>query len=496
MTKYFKKILFLCVIFLGGLLTGCGGTQGSAYPADYYEPNYYYPGGEEFTDIEEAGFVKTSDQSTMTVSLDSSTAGYSYLRNAIRNRSLLTMNKIIIEDMVNYFKYDYRGPNPVNLYGEVGECPWDPNSKLAMFAVKAQEIEFNQSNGNNIVLVLDVSGSMQSRMTLVKNSVKLLIDQMADNDYLSLITYSNTSKVVFKNEKCSNKTALVDIVSNLTASGSTNFSSAISDAYDLAKKTKIAGGNNRILLITDGDFNVGITGKGDLSNYLKQHAAEGIYLTVCGVGLGNYKNTQLENLAKSGNGNAFYIDDEKECLRSFVEEIGGTMLTVAKDVKAQITFNENMVEYYRLLGYENQMLNNDDYEDPSVDAGELNSGHTVLIFVQLRMKDGYLATDQEYGHLGVKYKNPNDPEIIPPVEVTMTLNKNKENEGVSYNFLWGSAVVEFALIARNSVFKGNSSIEHLKSILSQLIVIGTDSYREEFVELVDLYDLYYSNHNQ
>lgn len=472
-----KKLLGL--FSFAFVLVMCSCTGAANY--DYYMPGEMSPekeNSEEYQEIVERGFVDPSIQPLSSFSLDSSSYAYTNLRRLIKDNSYISKDAVVIEQMLNYFNYSYtnNSDDALDTTLELAKCPWNVSNHLALISVNSKEIELTDTK-NNFVFLIDTSGSMNdaNKLGLFQESFKLLVNAVDENDTVSIVTYANGTRVIAEGVSGANKALLVEKVDELVASGSTNGSGGIQKAYEIASRYFVDGGNNRVLLATDGDFNVGITSEGALNDFISAKRQTGIYLSVLGFGVGNTKHNKMNTLAQNGNGNAYYIDSLLEARKVFVEELGSVLNTVAKDAKIQVEFNPDVVEKYRLIGYENMMMTNEEFEDSNTDAGEIGEGHTVIAIYELTLKEN--PSHQSYFNTKLRYK---DVSSNLEVEVKDSIN----SVGImSDDFLFASAVAEFGLLLRNSNFKGQSSYAHLIRVLESLD-LADDYHKQEFLMLV------------
>ena len=468
-----KKFIFILLICLVVVLSSCSGAMlGANY--DSYEQYL-----EEYNPIIENDFIDPKVQPLSSFSLDSSTYAYSNIRRLIRNGSYINSDAVVIEQMLNYFNYSYvnETENALTTILELGVCPWNNENYLASIAVKAKDYDLKDTK-NNFVFLVDVSGSMSSdnKLGLFKQAFELLMNEIGENDTISIVTYASGVKVIADGVNGSNKEELVDSVMRLEAGGSTNGSGGIQKAYELAEEYFIEDGNNRVLMATDGDFNVGLTTDIELEWFISRKRKAGIYLSIFGFGIGNTKHNKMETLATNGNGNAYYVDSLLEAKKVFVSELGGTLKTVANDTKIQVEFNSDVVEEYRLLGYENKLLTEEEFNNSGTDAGEIGAGHTTIAMYELKLKDNN-SSDFIFKTI-LRYK---DSETLEEIE---EINKITNLGYVSKeDFIFASCVVEFGLLLRNSYYKGNASYENLIARLSETNIYG-DYFKEEFKELV------------
>ena len=465
---------------------------------------------EEYDSIRENVFkdVSTSPLSTFAADVDS--ASYSNLRRLINNGYTLKeipAGAVRAEEMINYFTYNYDGPegnDPFGVNAEISTCPWNSEHKLLHLGLQTEAIDFSETPDSNIVLLVDVSGSMsdENKLPLVKESFSLLIDNLSEKDTVSIVTYASGVDVVLEGVSGDRKDKILDALDSLRAGGSTNGTGGIDEAYRVAEANFIKNGNNRVIIASDGDFNVGKSSASDLSKQIQEKAKKGIYLSVLGYGMYNYSDTRMETLADDGNGNYAYIDTLHEAKKVLVEELGANMLTVAKDVKFQVEFNPKYVSEYRLIGYENRALNNEDFEDDTKDAGEIGAGHSVTVLYEivptteentdngkdLKYQTSNLTEEalksNDWLTLSVRYKEPDEDESkLLEYEIGSNYYTDKPSE----DFIFSAAVAEFAMVVRNSEFVADGSLNHIVEELNTIPL--KDEYRREFATLVDKVNL-------
>ena len=467
---------------------GVAGAQGSMSPDS--EPGEEYKNDEEYAEIIENDFVNVSEQPLSTFSADVDTAAYSNLRRMINEGYTLKSipkNAVRTEEMLNYFKYDYELPKegePFGVSATISVCPWNPQNKLAIFGFKTEEIDYSQNDKpSNLVFLVDVSGSMQSndKLPLLKKAFEGLVENLDENDVVSIVTYSGKEKVVIKGCKGSNKEEIIGAMNELEASGSTNGQSGFEKAYSLAQDYFIEGGNNRIIMASDGDLNVGISSPDALKKFVEEKRKSGIYLSVLGFGTGNYKDDNMEALADHGNGNYFYIDSVEEGRKVLGTDLNATINSIANDVKFQIDFNHEYVESYRLIGYENRVLNNEDFNDDTKDAGEVGSGHCLTVAYELVMSESTEdKKSNEWLTVGVRYKDPGASES-KLLEYPITESSHTDAPGDDWYF--AASVIELAMVIRDSKYVGETTLDSVLSILSDIKL--EDPYRVEFKSLVE-----------
>ena len=468
----FKKIFGLISLVLIIFMCSCSDAMSDGYYGGYMDD------GEEYNDITEKGFMDPKNNPLSSFSLDSSSYAYTNLRRLINDNSYIPSDAVVIEQMLNYFNYSYTNDteNALSTTLELAPCPYNSNNHLALISVNAKDIEMTNTK-NNFVFLIDTSGSMSdyNKLGLFQESFKLLVNAVDENDTVSIVTYASGVRVIAEGVNGGNKAELVRMVDELVASGSTNGSGGIQKAYEIAAKYFIDGGNNRVLLATDGDFNVGISREGELNDFISSKRETGVYLSVLGFGMGNTKHNKMNTLAQYGNGNAYYIDSLLEAKRVFVEELGSVLNTVAKDAKIQVEFNPEYVSKYRLIGYENRMLTTEQFEDTNTDAGEIGQGHSVIAIYEIELKEN--STSDFILNTKLRYKDVN---TNLEVEVVDSIS---EVGVMSEDFKFASAVCEFGLILRNSNFKADASYDHLIEYLEELD-LRDDYHKQEFVQLV------------
>lgn len=468
-----------------------------------------YPENEEYALIKENRFVAVSSEALSTFSLDVDAASYGNIRRIINQGQIPGKDAVRIEEMINYFSYNYpkpTGDQPVSIITETAICPWNIKHNLVRIGIKAKEIPAENLPVSNFVFLIDVSGSMQgaNRLELVKSSLKLLTNNLRENDKVSIVVYAGSAGEVLPSTTGSNRQKIKEAIENLSAGGSTAGGAGIQLAYKIAEKNFIKNGNNRIILCTDGDFNVGVSNVSELENLIESKRKTGIYLTVLGYGMGNYKDNKLQTLAEKGNGNHAYIDNIQEANKVLVNEFGSTMFTVAKDVKLQIEFNPANVNAYRLIGYESRLLNREDFNDDTKDAGELGSGHTVTALYEIipvGVENNYGGVDElkyqnkvkpilskedllssELLTVKLRYKKP-DENISKKMEVPVLTNNFKHQTSDDFKFIM--AVTMFGQLLRDSDFKGTSDYEKVIALAKSGLSNDENGYRREFVRLAE-----------
>ena len=472
-------------------------------------------------DLIENEWVETKTENTSTFSIDVDTASYTLIRNYLMNYNQMPpKDRVRIEEMVNYFDYDYPQPEegkPFSVTMEMADSPWRNDTKLVMFGLQGKQLAANEIPVQNLVFLIDVSGSMYGadRLGLLKKSFVKLVEKLNKDDKVSIVTYASGVNTVLDSVSGDKKDDIISAIENLEAGGSTAGSDGIQRAYALAEKNYSKDANNRIILATDGDFNVGISNTSELVAYIETERNKGIYLTILGFGMGNYQDDRMEQLSNAGNGNYFYIDSEKESDKVFTINLMGTMFTIAKDVKLQVVFNPAKIAKYRLIGYENRVMANEDFNDDTKDAGEIGAGHRVTAFYEVFLTEekpaetpetgtdpedggeqGESAQDEEepaaepdseFGEddfiiLKMRYKEP-DEDISKYMDTVMT-SANIFAE-MSQNMGFASSVAEFGMLLRESKFKADSSYDAVLTRAKANIGKDTLGFRGEFLEIVE-----------
>lgn len=462
---------------------------------------------EEYKAIEENGFKSVVEAPLSTFSIDVDAASYSNMRRLINTGVLPPADAIRTEELVNYFSYNYpkpTGDDPVKITTEVGDCPWNSKHRLVRIGLKAREIPTENLPASNLVFLIDVSGSMYGpqRLDLVKSSLKLLVNNLREKDKVAIVVYSGAAGVKLEATSGKDKQKIKDEIDNLTASGSTAGGEGILLAYKIARQNFMPNGNNRIILCTDGDFNVGLSSEKELEQLIEKERKSGVFLTVLGYGMGNYKDNKMQSLAEKGNGNHAYIDNLQEANRVLVNEFGATLFTVAKDVKLQVEFNPSQVQTYRLVGYESRLLNDEDFNNDAKDAGELGAGHTVTAFyevIPVGVENTYVGKvdDLKYQKkqsVASKTTNFNElltvkmrykaPDKAGSKKIELPLIDNKGNN-VSSDFRFASAVAMFGQLLRESDYKGDADYLKVINLAKQGLDNDENGYRREFIRLVE-----------
>jgi Ca-activated chloride channel homolog len=463
--------------------------------------------GEAYDHVDENAFVAVADDPRSTFSIDVDTASYSNMRRFLDDGTLPPADSVRVEEMINYFDYDYRSPSgsePFSMTAEVGDCPWDETHRLVHVGLQGKIIDQSDVAARNLVFLFDVSGSMNSpdKLPLLKRGFSLLVDNMRPQDKVSIVVYAGASGVVLEPTSGKDKAAILDALDRLEAGGSTNGGAGIHSAYAMAQTGFIDGGINRVILATDGDFNVGTTTEGDLVKLIEDKRSSGVFLSVLGFGTGNIKDATMEMLADKGNGNYAYIDSISEARKVLVEEAGATLVTIAKDVKIQVEWNPAEVASYRLIGYENRVLAHSDFNDDTKDAGEIGAGHNVTALYEvvpaggkatpkktddLKYQDGGslspAAGSGELLTVKVRYKEPEGSASkllsFPVADADHTLAET------SRDFRFSAAVAGFGMLLRGSAHKGDVSFAMVRKLADEAKGDDPQGHRAELVRLID-----------
>lgn len=469
----------------------CPAEYDDGYRGDYSDPVYGEPYGEEYTKITENVFVSVLGQPLSTFSADVDTASYSNLRRMITlawTSWQIPKDSVRIEEMLNYFSYDYHGPRagePFGVNTEIAACPWNEESYLVQIGLQTEAIDFSDAAPSNLVFLIDVSGSMYSedKLPLLQQSFAMLASNLTSKDRVSIVTYAGEDQVVLTGAKGNETDRIVDALNSLTAGGSTNGSAGISTAYSIARDYFIEGGNNRIILATDGDLNVGLTSVEELERLVETERRSGVFLSVLGFGTGNIKDNRMETLADKGNGNYAYIDSLSEARKVLVEEMGATLVTVAKDVKLQVEFNSDIVSEYRLIGYENRALAAEDFADDTKDAGEIGAGHSVTALYEVRLVQRDMRSALSQGDLATLHIRCKKPDGEQSMQFDYEIGRESYQRTPSDNIRFASCVAAFGMVLRDSEYCGNMQFEDVLAMLEELD-LGEDEYKQEFVSLV------------
>ncbi len=462
---------------------------------------------EDYDFIQENRFLAVDKEPLSTFSIDVDAASYANMRRFIQHGQMPPKDAVRIEEMVNYFNYEYpqpQGEAPFAVVTEVSDCPWNKSHRLFHIGLQGKKIPTENLPASNLVFLIDVSGSMNqaNKLPLLQSSFNLLVDQLREQDRVAIVVYAGAAGAVLPSTSGANKQKIKEAINKLRAGGSTAGAAGIKLAYQIAEEHFVKNGNNRVILATDGDFNVGTSSDAELTRLIEQKRESGVFLTVMGFGTGNYKDNKMQKLANKGNGNHAYIDNISEARKVLVNEFGGTLFTIAKDVKLQLEFNPSRVAGYRLIGYENRMLQNEDFNDDKKDAGELGSGHTVTAIYEIipaGVMSEFLASvdDLKYQKSKVKksaskseelltiklrYKQPSGDKsklIEKPV-----IDRHLDLQETSDNFRWSAAVAAFGMLMRESEFRKDASYDMAIKLAKKAKGTDENGYRAELIRMM------------
>ncbi|QHT70364.1 DUF3520 domain-containing protein [Rhodocytophaga rosea] len=464
---------------------------------------------EEYDAIRENGFREVIKNPLSTFSIDVDAASYSNIRRFISQGQMPPKDAVRIEEMVNYFNYNYpqpKGNDPFTVNTEISECPWNKEHRLVHIGLQGKKVATENLPASNLVFLIDVSGSMSDpqKLPLLKSAFSMLVDELRPQDKVAIVVYAGAAGMVLPSTSGANKAKIREALSELEAGGSTAGGEGIKLAYKIAKENFVQEGNNRVILATDGDFNVGASSNAEMERLIEEKRETGVFLTVLGFGMGNYKDSKMEILANKGNGNYAYIDNMMEARKVLVNEFGGTLFTIAKDVKLQLEFNPAKVKAYRLIGYENRVLQNEDFNNDKKDAGELGSGHTVTALYEIIPTSLKEVTQPVPAIDDLKYqKNKVEPAAYHSGELMTLKLRYKQPDGqqsklisstvkdenisiakTSENFRFSAAVAQFGMLLRNSEFKGTSNYFDVVALAEGAKGIDKEGYRAEFINMV------------
>lgn len=498
-TSAMRKLTSIAAV--AAILAFCASCTKGYYMDGYREANIYSPTyakdaeldftgpqnpgeGDSFDKIVENDFIQTSVQPTSTFSIDADGAAYAYMRRSIKGDHIPNANSIRTEEFLNYFTFDYDDPSGdemVAINAEVGECPWAEDHRLLRLGLKGKSIPESDIPDANYILLIDVSGSMtgDDRIGLVKKGLCSMIDHMKATDRIAVITYSGEVKMLLESTLVKDAKKIKNAIKQLNTNGYTPGGAAMKMAYEEAVEHYIAGGNNRIIMCTDGDFNVGVTDTDALVEMVESYLDKGIYLSIMGFGTGNYEDARMESLSNHGNGTYTYIDCEQEMLKVFVDE-RSHFYSVANDTKCQITFAPEAVESYRLIGYENRVMDNEDFEDDTKDAGEIGAGQTITALYEIVPADGFTA-GASLASYDVRYKKALGGESRPlNLEVTVP----GQDAAASANMNLASGIAAYSLVLRGSQYKGSASYQMARELVAASNK-NQDKYRTELEQLIE-----------
>jgi len=472
------------------------------------------PNRENYSSITSNSFKNSTDDPLSTLSIDVDTASYVHMRRYLeQSNQFPPKDAIRIEEMINYFSYDYPQPQgdvPFSVTTEISTAPWNKNHQLVHIGIQGKAIDLSEAPASNLVFLIDTSGSMSGDLPLVQQSLNMLVENLREQDTISIVAYAGSAGLVLPATSGYDKQRIKKAINRLQSGGSTAGGAGINLAYMMAKQNFIHSGNNRVIIATDGDFNVGVSSGGELVRLIESKREDHIFLSVLGFGYGNYQDAQMEQLADKGNGNYSYIDGLLEAKKVLVKEMGGTLFAIAKDVKIQVEFNPDKVKSYRLIGYENRSLNKEDFNDDKKDAGELGAGHTVTALYEIIPADSEESTGSVDA---LKYQQPSSTNTAKSSDEVMTVKlRYKEPTGdtsqlivmpvldeqvtfkeSSNNFRFSSAVAAFGMLLRDSEFKGDITSEAIQEIARESKGLDREGYRAEFIRLVEIAEIFVSS---
>lgn len=515
--------LFCIAAMLLGILCACNNTGTTSYENDSITPVNSYskpeskneemameapvpgqPHSEETSNVTENKFMRPDREPLSTFSIDVDEAAYSHVRSYIQHGELPPPHTVRIEEMINYFDYTYPQPQNDDAFSittELGECPWNSKHQLLHIGLKGKEIATDNLPPSNMVFLVDVSGSMSepNKLPLVQASMKMLVQKLRPTDRVAIVVYAGSAGLVLPSTPGTEKNKIKNAIDQLEAGGSTAGGEGIELAYAEATKNFIREGNNRIILATDGDFNVGVSSEDELVRLIEKKRETGVFLSVLGFGRGNYMDNKMQLLADRGNGNHSYIDNLQEASKVLVKEFGSTLFTIASDVKIQVEFNPASVAGYRLIGYENRMLDDVDFNDDKKDAGEIGSGHTVTALYEIIPANGSPLVDDlkyqavakpvnankidELMTLKLRYKKPGESAsklIVHPVGTVQTSKSQ-----LSDNFRFSAAVASYGMLLRHSSYKADATFDNTIALAKKAKGTDDEGYRNEFIKLVE-----------
>ncbi|NQY10915.1 MAG: von Willebrand factor type A domain-containing protein [Flavobacteriales bacterium] len=479
------------------------------YVDGFSDYNALPPNTESYDELRDNTFVSPVKEPLSTFSIDVDAASYTNIRRMVSMGQYPLKDAVRIEEMINYFNYDYpnpKGSDPFSITLEASVAPWNAKHKLVHIGLQGKPLDYDNISQSNLVFLIDVSGSMSAtnKLPLLKSSMKMLVNKLDPKDRVAIVVYAGAAGLVLPSTPVSEKATIIAALDNLKSGGSTAGGQGIRLAYKVAKENLIADGNNRIILATDGDFNVGASSNSDMVKLIEEKRDDGIFLTITGFGMGNYKDSKMEQISNAGNGNYYYIDNIKEAQKVFVDEMRATLFTIAKDVKIQVEFNPTYVKSYRLIGYVNRKLAAEDFNDDTKDAGELGAGHTVTALYEIipvgvnssfggdvdalkyQVEETVVApkgtSSNEMLTVKFRYKKPdgNTSKLI-----VKTLSMTQLSDKTSENFKFSAAVAEFGMLLRDSKFKSNSSYEAVIALAKSSKGIDENGYRAEFIKMVE-----------
>jgi Ca-activated chloride channel family protein len=482
-------------------MAGNTAISGNTMTTDAWLAKEEKSSGERYAEIEENPFLESARAPLSTFSIDVDTASYANVRRYLNQNQLPPKDAVRIEELINYFEYDYPQPLgdvPFSVSSEVATAPWNKQHKIVQIGLQGKKVSLDNVPPSNLVFLIDVSGSMSSQLPMLKESLRILVNQLSAKDRVAIVVYAGASGLVLPSTN--NRGEVLSALDDLEAGGSTNGGAGIQLAYKTALDNFIQNGNNRVILATDGDFNVGLSSDYELVRLIENKRNSGVFLSVLGFGSGNLNDSMMEKLADKGNGNYTYIDSEDEARKALGQQAAGSLYTIAKDVKIQVEFNPALVAGYRLIGYENRLLADRDFNDDKKDAGEIGAGHSVTALYEIvpagveienpgvdrlrysKFERSETKFNQELMTVKLRYKEPdaNESKLLS----VGVLDKNNSIEAASENLKFASAVAEFGLLLRDSRYKAAADFGSINNLLRSSTGDDLKNYRSEFVELV------------
>lgn len=462
---------------------------------------------EEYDKIEDNIFLTPAKKPLSTFSIDVDGASYANVRRMLNTGQTPYKDAVRIEEFINYFNYDYsdpKGEHPFEVVTETATAPWNPKHKLVHIGLQGKKLDYDDLQNCNLVFLIDASGSMsdENKLPLLKKSLMMLTDELSENDRVSIVAYAGAAGLVLPPTPATDKDKIKEALENLQAGGSTAGGQGIELAYKVAEEQLIEGGNNRVILATDGDFNVGVSSTSEMVRLIEKKRDKGIFLTICGLGMGNYKDGRMEQISNAGNGNYYYIDNIREAKKIFVSEMRATLFTIAKDVKIQVEFNPAHVAAYRLIGYVNRKVADEDFNDDKKDAGELGAGHNVTALYEIiptgvesdfiknvddlkyqKTKPSAASGSDEIMTVKLRYKKPDGNKSI--LLSTVIKNTAQSFDKSSDDFRFSAAVAEFGMLLRDSEFAGEASYGQVLALAKNAKGRDEEGYRAEFIRLVE-----------
>jgi len=439
--------------------------------------------GDKFDEIVDNEFIDAAKQPQSTFSVDADGAAYSYMMTCLRKGWRPSKNSVRIEEYLNYFPFEYADPDPgqnIALNGEVAPCPWAGEHYLMRLGIKGKSLKQSEMPAANFVFLIDVSGSMDSedKLYLLKDGLSTMVDYLNPDDRVSIVTYSGNVSKVLESTRASDSNKIKKAIRKLSAGGSTAGGKGMKMAYEEALANFIEGGNNRVIMGTDGDFNVGVTSTDALLEMVQNYAKQGIYLTICGFGTGNLNDSMMEKVSNKGNGNYEYIGNEDDLIKVFIRE-RSKFVSVANDCKVQITFDSTVVSNYRLIGYENRVLNNDDFENDDVDAAEIGAGQTITALYEIIPTSG-LDLGDKVATFDFRYKQSLSGQSIPLSIDVKKISTELSNEG-----RFAAGVASYGMVLRDSKYKGNSTFESARQLVNSALGSDEYGYRSKLMSMIE-----------